>query len=110
LWWQDEARIGQQGSLTRVSAKCGSRPTAPRDQRHQSAYLFGAVYPDRGVGAGLVLPRADVHAMNLLLREISTQVSPGAFAVLTQDGTREGIACLCLTTSGCSICRPTHPN
>jgi hypothetical protein len=86
LWWQDEARIGQQGSLTRIWALRGSRPTAPRDQRYQSAYLFGAVCPDRGVGAGLVLPRANVHAMNLHLQEISTQVSPGAFAVLTLDG------------------------
>jgi hypothetical protein len=86
LWWQDEARIGQQGSLTRIWAQRGSRPTAPRDQRYQSAYLFGAVCPDRGVGAGLVLPRANVHAMNLHLQEISTQVSPGAFAVLTLDG------------------------
>ena len=86
LWWQDEARIGQQGSLTRIWARRGSRPTAPRDQRYQSAYLFGAVCPDRGVGAGLVLPRANVHAMNLHLREISTLVSPGAFAVLTLDG------------------------
>jgi transposase len=86
LWWQDEARIGQQGSLTRIWARRGSRPTAPRDQRYQSAYLFGAVCPDRGVGAGLVLPRANVQAMNLHLQEISTQVSPGSFAVLTLDG------------------------
>jgi DDE superfamily endonuclease len=86
LWWQDEARIGQQGSLTRIWATRGSRPTAPRDQRYQSAYLFGAVCPERGVGAGLVLPRANVHAMNLHLQEISTQVSQGAFAVLTLDG------------------------
>jgi Winged helix-turn helix len=26
LWWQDEARVGQQGTLTRVWAKRGSRP------------------------------------------------------------------------------------
>ena len=77
LWWQDEARVGQQGSLTRIWAQRGSRPTAPRDQRYEWAYLFGAVCPARGVGAGLVLPHANVHAMNLHLQEISTQVSPG---------------------------------
>jgi hypothetical protein len=77
LWWHDEARIGLQGSLTRIWAKHGSRPTALRDQRYQSAYLFGAVCPDRGVGAGLVLPRANIHAMNLHLQEISTQVRSG---------------------------------
>ena len=34
LWWQDEARIGQQGTLTRVWAERGSRPLAPRNQRY----------------------------------------------------------------------------
>jgi Winged helix-turn helix len=29
LWWQDEARIGQQGTLTRIWAERGSRPQAP---------------------------------------------------------------------------------
>ena len=33
LLWQDEARVGQQGTLTRVWAPKGSRPPAPRDQR-----------------------------------------------------------------------------
>ncbi len=33
-----------------------------------------------------MLPRANLHAMNLHLQEISTQVSHGAFAVLTLDG------------------------
>ena len=43
LWWQDEARVGQQGSLTYIWADKGSRPRAPRDQRYDWAYLFGAV-------------------------------------------------------------------
>ena len=33
LRWQDEARVGQQGSLTCVWAERGSRPRAPHDQR-----------------------------------------------------------------------------
>jgi len=86
LWWQDEARIGQQGKLTRVWAKRGSRPPAPRDQRYTWAYLFGAVCPARGVGAGLVLPFANAAMMNLHLVEISATVTPGAHAVLTVDG------------------------
>jgi len=86
LWWQDEARIGQQGSLTYVWADKGSRPRAPHDQRYASAYLFGAVCPARGVGAALVLPSANIEAMNLHLAEISAQIAPGAHAVLTLDG------------------------
>ena len=86
LWWQDEARVGQQGTLTRVWAPKGSRPPAPRDQRYRWAYLFGAVCSARGVGAGLVLPAANGHAMNLHLAEISRQVAPGAHAIVTLDG------------------------
>jgi len=44
------------------------------------------VCPARGVGAALVLPRADIEAMNLHLAEISAQIAPGAHAVLTLDG------------------------
>jgi len=43
IWWQDEARVGQQGTLTRIWAERGSRPAAPKDCRYASAYLFGAV-------------------------------------------------------------------
>lgn len=85
-WFQDEARIGQQGTLTRVWAECGSRPPAPRDQRYASAYLFGAVCPARGVGAGLVLPFANGAMMNLHLTEISHYVAPGAHGVVVVDG------------------------
>src|SRR3954454_20483967 len=30
IWFTDEARVGQQGTITRVWAKRGSRPPAPR--------------------------------------------------------------------------------
>ena len=63
---------------TRLWAERGSRPPAPRDRRYAWAYLFGAVCPARGVGAGLVLPYANAHAMALHLAEISRHVRPGA--------------------------------
>ena len=86
LWWQDEARIGQQGTLTRVWAERGSRPAAPRDQRYAWAYMFGAICPARGIGAALVLPFANAEMMNLHLAEISRHVTLGAHALLTIDG------------------------
>jgi transposase len=43
LWWQDEAQIGQKGSLSRIWAELGTPPRAPHDQRYSCAYLFGAV-------------------------------------------------------------------
>ena len=71
IWFQDEARIGQKNTITRRWAKRGTGPSAPKDQRTCSAYIFGAICPARGVGAGLVLPRCNTDAMNLHLTEIS---------------------------------------
>ena len=81
----DEARVGQQGTLTRVWAKRGSRPRAPRDRRYAWAYLFGAVCPARRVGAAVVPPQVNIGAMEAHLAEISRCVSPGAHAVLVLD-------------------------
>ena len=86
VWFQDEARIGQKGTLTRIWARIGSRPRAPRDTRYEWAYLFGAICPERAVGAALVMPYADSQAMNLHLQEIGRAVAPGAHAVLVLDG------------------------
>ena len=57
-----------------------------RDNRHTSAYLFGALCPDRAVGGAMITPCANSWAMNLHLQEISTQVAPGAHALLVCDG------------------------
>jgi hypothetical protein len=86
VWFQDEARVGQRGSLTYVWAPIGSCPRMVRDNRRDSAYLFGAICPDRGVGAAIIMPAANTEAMNEHLNEISTQVAPGAHAVLICDG------------------------
>jgi len=48
--------------------------------------LFGAVCPDRGIGAALVLPSVNTDAMNLHLAEIGTCVAPGNHAVVVLDG------------------------
>ena len=85
VWFLDEARVGQQGTLTRVWARRGTRPRAPRDRRYTWAYLFGAVCPERAVGAALVLPYADTAATGLHLAEIGRAVAPGAHAVVVLD-------------------------
>ena len=79
------ARIGQKNKITRRWARRGSRPRAPHDQRTQSAYIFGAICPKAGKGAGLVMPRCNTEAMAAHLREISRTVEPGAHAVVIVD-------------------------
>ena len=85
IWFQDEARIGQKNKITRRWAKRGTRPAAPRDQRTASTYIFGAICPREGKGAGLILPTCNTEAMNLHLAEIAQTVEPGAHAVLLVD-------------------------
>jgi hypothetical protein len=86
VWFQDEARVGQKGSLEYVWAPIGSRPPMVRDVRHDSAYLFGAICPARAVGAAIIMPAVNTEAMNEHLAEISTQVAPRAHALLVCDG------------------------
>ena len=86
VWFQDEARVGQKGSLSYVWAPVGSRPAMVRDNRHDSAYILGAICPARGVGAAIITPAANTEYINAHLQELSTQVSPGATAVLIWDG------------------------
>jgi hypothetical protein len=78
----DEARISQKNKITRRWAKGGTRPSAPRDQRTASTYIFGAICPKQGKGAALVMPACNTEAMNLHLLEIARAIDPGAHAVV----------------------------
>ena len=85
IWFQDEARIGQKNGTVRQWANRGTRPLQPADQRFESAYLFGAICPARGVGAALALPFADTDMMQLHIEEIARNVAKRAHAVLLLD-------------------------
>jgi hypothetical protein len=82
---KDEARVGQQGTLTGIWAKRGTRPCIRRDWRFTWAYLFGDICPARGTGAALVMPVVSIDAMNQHLAEISKCVSVSAIALLILD-------------------------
>lgn len=77
--------MGQKNTITRRWARRGTRPRAPKDQRTRSAYIFGAICPQEGKGAGLVLPKCNTQAMQWHLEEIATQVAPTAHAVVLLD-------------------------
>jgi hypothetical protein len=85
VWFQDEARIGQKNTLTRVWRQTGSRPIAPKDLAFASAYLFGAVCPSQGKAAALIMPICNTAAMNHHLSEISSQVASDAHAAVILD-------------------------
>ncbi|WP_316356801.1 hypothetical protein [Candidatus Neptunichlamydia sp. REUL1] len=47
IWFQDEARVGQRGTVTRTWANKGTRPRLARQQQFEYAYIFGAICPVR---------------------------------------------------------------
>jgi hypothetical protein len=85
LWFEDEARVGQKGRVTRVWYQKGVRPRGVREHRFASAHLFGAVCPARDAGVALVLPEVSTAAMNLFLAELARAVPRDAHAVLVLD-------------------------
>ena len=86
LWFMDEARIGQKGRITHVWYQKGVRPRGVHQQGFASAYLFGAVCPERSEGVALVLPEVSTAAMDLFLAELARAVPAGTHAALVLDG------------------------
>jgi hypothetical protein len=85
IWFQDEMRLGQKNPRTRRWARRGTRPRALADLRTKSAYLFGAICPELGTGAAVVMPRANTEAMQHQLDEIGRCTAPGTHAVVILD-------------------------
>ena len=56
VWFQDEARFGQQNPTTRIWAETGTRPRVVKQQQFEYGYLFGAVCPATGQTEALVSP------------------------------------------------------
>jgi transposase len=86
VWFQDEARIGQQGTLTRVWAQRGSRPRAIRQTEYQWGYLFGAVNPLTGQSSALISPTVSTRLMSAHLRMIAEASGADVHVVLVLDG------------------------
>lgn len=86
MWFQDEARIGQQGTVCRVWAQIGTQPSAVRQTNYKWVYLFGSVCPQTGQTHGWLMPSANTWVMNLYLRDFSAQLPETVHALLVMDG------------------------
>lgn len=86
VWYQDEARFGQQNTTTRLWAKKGTRPRAVKQQQFEYAYIFGAVCPATGASEALILPTINRAGMTEHLRLISARTKPNRHAVIIVDG------------------------
>jgi transposase len=85
VWHQDEARFGQQGTITRVWARRGSRPRRLRQNGRVSLYVLTAVCAATGAAVGLIMPELNTAVVNLFLEEFSRRLAPGVHGVLLWD-------------------------
>ena len=86
IWFQDEARFGQQNTTTRLWAERWTRPRAVKQQQFDYAYLFGSVCPSRGIGEAMVVPWVNKDIMIEHLTQISAITEKGRHAVVIMDG------------------------
>lgn len=86
MFWEDEARFGQQGTITRVWAPTGSRPRAVRQTQYDYLWVIGAVCPETGQAEGLLSPRLNADVINIFLEQFSRTLSADEHAVMVWDG------------------------
>jgi transposase len=84
-YFQDEARFGQKGTMARVWARRGSRPTVPRQHQYDYLYVFAAASDETGDAVAMISPRVDTGIMNLFLHRFSQSLSPDVHAVMILD-------------------------
>jgi putative transposase len=86
VWFEDEARFGQQGTLTRVWARRGSRPRGVRQTQYTFLSVLTAVCASTGAASGLISPTLNAAVVNLFLEQFSRELPAGVHAVLLWDG------------------------
>jgi transposase len=86
VYFEDEARFGTQGTITRVWAPKGSRPRAVRQNGRQWLYVLMAVCASTGAASALIMPELNAGVLNLFLEQFSRELPAGVHAVLIRDG------------------------
>ena len=74
------------GTLTRVWAERGGRPSVVRQTEYEWVYLYAAVNPLTGASSAMLAPTVNTAYMSKHLEFISREVGPDAHAVLVLDG------------------------
>lgn len=86
IWFQDEARFGQQNTTTHIWAEKGTRPRVVQQQQYIYAYLFGAVCITNGKTEALITPFSNMTVMKDHLALISKATATDRHAVVIMDG------------------------
>jgi transposase len=86
VYFQDEARFGTQGTITRVWARKGSRPRRVRQNGREWLYVLMAVCAATGTATALIMPELNTAVINSFLEQFSRDLPAGVHAVLIWDG------------------------
>jgi len=86
VFFQDEARFGQQGTLTRLWARRGQRATALRQTQYDYLYVIGAVCPETGQAEAIMASHVNTDVMNAFFREFSQTIADDVHVVMIWDG------------------------
>jgi transposase len=86
VWFEDEARFGEQGTLTGVWAERGSRPPAPRQVGYANVQVLTALCPATGRAEGLIAERLNAGVAQLFLERRSATIPAGVHVLLVWDG------------------------
>ena len=85
VFFQDETRYGQKGTLSKQWAPVGLRPARPRQDDFKNSYIFGAACPESGQHHFLVATDSDTEMMSIFLNNFSESLDPGLHALLVLD-------------------------
>jgi transposase len=86
VYFQDESRFGQQGTMTNVWAPRGSRPTAVRQTEYGYLWVLATVCPETGHAEGLLSPQLNSKVINIFLEQFSKSIPADEHAVMIWDG------------------------
>ena len=74
VWFQDETRVGQQGSISRTWYLKGERPRLVKQQQFLSAYIYGAVCPAKDKSSAIFASEVSSEIMQIHLDCISKEI------------------------------------
>jgi len=85
VYFQDEARFGQQGTLTRGWGRRGQRLTAIRQTRYDWLYVIGVACPRSGHAVGMLAPYINVEIINIFLEQFAKEIPEEVHVVMVWD-------------------------
>jgi len=85
VYFQDEARFGQQGTLARGWAPRGRRFAAVRQTQYDWLYVLGAACPQTGHAVGMLCPYINVEIINIFLEQFTREIPSDVHGVLVWD-------------------------